>query len=206
MKLTIHRALAELKLIDKKVESAINEIRPSGVMQKNQLVNGIAKLEDFEKDARAKYQSINDFLTRKAKIKASIVESNVKTFVEIAEKSMSVADAINQKGLNNPKKELIRVLKQRHKVSKSDLEKHNAAVDKSALKLAEVALSKEGVKIEDNDAAKVIDPYLDNNKFSLVDPLDADKLVQKLQSEIDEFESEVDAVLSESNAITTIDI
>ena len=56
--MTIHRALAELKLIDSRIDKSIDSINPSGVMQKDKLVNNFYKKDKFESDAKAKYQSI----------------------------------------------------------------------------------------------------------------------------------------------------
>lgn len=81
--MTIHRALAELKLIDSKIEKAISIIEPTGVMQTNKLVNNFYKKEDFEKEAKAKYQSVIDLIERKNKIKSAIVIANGITEVEI---------------------------------------------------------------------------------------------------------------------------
>ena len=42
-KMTIHRALSELKLIDAKIEKGIAAINPTGMYQKDKLVNGQIK-------------------------------------------------------------------------------------------------------------------------------------------------------------------
>jgi hypothetical protein len=48
--------------------------------------------------------------------------------------------------------------------------------------------------------------FLKNNGYSMEDPLQIEKLMENLDKEIDEFESEVDFVLSTSNATTTIEV
>lgn len=67
-KMTIHRALSELKLIDAKIEKQINELIPSGVYQKGKLVEGYITEADFEKSAKSKFDSVNDLIERKNKI------------------------------------------------------------------------------------------------------------------------------------------
>ena len=205
-KMTIHRALSELKLIDARIEKAISAIKPTGVTQKNKLVNQFYKKEDFEKEARAKFQSVNDLIERKNKIKSAIVKANGVTKVEINGKKMTISDAINFKQVIDFKKKLIATLEQKHRSAKDTAETNNKQVEDNALRLAEAALQKDNVKINDGDAVAITEPYLTKNEFHLVDPLNFDKLVEEVQTEVNDFESEVDAVLSEINAVTVIEI
>lgn len=205
-KMTIHRALAELKLIDSRIEKGINSVEPTGLMQDGKLVNGFYKKDEFEKEANAKLQSVTDLIDRKNAIKSAITKANGTTMVEIAGKQMTISDAINYKTVIGFKKLLIKQLVNKHNQAKAQVEKNNKQVDDNALRLAEAALQKDNVKINDGDAVAITEPYLKKNRFSLVDPLGIEKLSVKLQEEVDEFEAEVDAVLSEINALTQIEI
>lgn len=204
--MTIHRALAELKLIDSRIESSITSIEPTGARQKDKPVNLYHTPEEFEKNAKAKFQSVNDLIERKTKIKSAIVKANGITEVEIAGVKMTIADAINYKGTVLFKTRLIKELSNKHAAAKAWTEKNNAQVEANALRLAEAALQKDNVKINDSDALAITEPFLEKNRFTLVDPLKVDELVEKLTSEVNAFQTEVDAVLSEINAITTIEI
>lgn len=205
-KLTIHRALSELKLIGAKIKKGIEDINPSGITQKDKLVNQIYQREEFEKTAKEKFQSVVDLIARRSKIKSAIVKANGVTEVKIAERVMTIADAINLKAAIVFEKELIDSLKRKHNQSKANLSKNNEVIDTNALNLAQVALGKQGIKIGDNDAQSVIEPYLKANKFELVDPIGVEKQIEALEKKIGDFEAEVDAVLSEINAITLIEI
>jgi hypothetical protein len=48
--------------------------------------------------------------------------------------------------------------------------------------------------------------FRENNKVELVDPLDLSVKVAALEEELDAFETNVDWVLSESNAVTKIEV
>lgn len=205
-KVTIHRALSELKLIGAKIDKQTLELDPSGIVQKDKLVNGVYKQEDFEATAKSRYQAVSDLIDRRAKIKAAIVKANGETKVIVAAKEMTIADAITQKATIGQKKALVEQLRRKHNTAKSQLEQNNAKVDNNALDIAKVTLGKPGVKISDTDAKNVVDPYLEANRFHLVDPLQVEKLLRELETEISGFEAEVDAVLSEANAITLIEI
>lgn len=204
-KMTIHRALSELKLIDAKIEKQINEVLPSGILQKGKLVNGYIQEAEFEKSAKSKYDSVNDLIDRKNKIKSAIVTANGVTQVKVSEKSMTIADAINFKSVIKFKKKLIATLKQRHSQAIGELNKHNEAVNANVQRILEATFGKENVKVGKEDVEAVRKPYMDANEFHLFDPLKVDATVESLEKEVSEFEAEVDAVLSEINAVTIIE-
>ncbi len=98
-KMTIHRALSELKLIDARITKQISEIEPTGIFQKGKLINGYKTPEDFNTTAKSKMDSVNDLIKRKVTIKSAIVNSNSTTKVNVGGTEMSVADAITFKGV-----------------------------------------------------------------------------------------------------------
>ena len=206
--MTIHRALAELKLIDSKIEKAISVIEPTGIMQVNKLVNNFYKKEDFENDAKSKFQSVIDLIERKNKIKSAIVTANGVTEVNISGIKMTIADAINFKSIIVFKKNLIETLIKKHNAIKSKFIIENEKIEKIALENAKIMIGKEGdnkIKLTDEDVKNIIEPFVKRNEFHLVDPLKVEQLTEKLQKEVSDFEVEVDAVLSEVNAITIIE-
>ena len=57
----------------------------------------------------------------------------------------------------------------------------------------------------DSEAMKTLrKTYIENNTYDLVDPLDVTQIMETLDAEINEFNAEVDAALSVSNALTFI--
>lgn len=206
--MTIHRALAELKLIDSRIEKSISVIEPTGVMQLDKPVNGFFKKEDFETEAKSKFQSVIDLIERKNKIKSAIVLANGVTKVNISGVEMTIADAINFKTVVVFKKNLIATLIKKHNAVKSKFTVENEKINNVALENAKIMIGKQGddrVKPTDNDVKAIVEPFVKRNEFHLVDPLKVDELTQKLQDEVNNFEVEVDAVLSEINAITVIE-
>lgn len=207
--MTIHRGLAELKLIDSKIEKAILLIEPTGVMQVNKPVNGFYKKEDFEADAKSKFQSVIDLIERKNKIKSAIVAINGITPVKIAGVEMTIADAINFKSVIVFKKNLIQTLQKKHTTVKAKYITENEKINNVALENAKIMIGKQGdnqVKPTDEDVKNIVDPFVKRNEFHLVDPLKVEELTEKLQNEVSNFEVEVDAVLSEINAVTFIEL
>lgn len=205
-KMTIHRALSELKLIDAKIEKQINDILPTGIYQKGKLVNGFIQSEEFEKSAKSKFDSTNDLITRKNQIKSAIVNANGKTMVSVAGKEMTIADAINFKNIIKFKKQLVESLKFKHNQAVANLNRNNEQVQKNVQAILEATFGKENVKVGKDDVEAVRKPYLEANEFNLFDPLKVSETVENIEKEVSEFEAEVDAVLSEINATTFIEI
>src|SRR5690554_4907003 len=97
MEMTITRGLSELKLINDRIQRKINDARFAvGNKNNNKKIDGMT-IEEFNKNAKSQYQSIQDLIERRKKIKSAIVDSNAKTVVTIAGKEMTVASAIERK-------------------------------------------------------------------------------------------------------------
>lgn len=205
-KMTIHRALSELKLIDSKIEKQINEIVPSGIYQKGKLINNYVKEEDFSTSAKSKFDSVNDLIARKNAIKSAIVEANGVTKVKVSEKEMTIADAINFKAVVKFKKKLIETLKARQQQAVAQLNQQNTVVEQNVQRILEATFGKENVKAGKEDVESVRKPYMDANEFHLFDPLKVAEKVEAMEKEVGDFEMEVDAVLSEINAVTFIEL
>jgi len=204
--MTIHRGLSELKLIDSKIEKQISEIEATAVMQKGKKISGYMTEDEFQKAAESKFNSINALIARKNSIKSAIVEANGRTMVTISGATMTIADAINFKESIKFKKHLISKLKNSHQTAVSNLHRRNEVVGTNLQKILEATFGKDNTKVSQDDVEAVCKPYIDANEWHLFDPLKVDKTVEALEKEVADFESEVDAILSEINAVTLIEV
>lgn len=206
-KITIHRALAQLKLIDSKIDSTLDRrLEAVGYINADNIVGGITKREDFEANAKANIQSVEDLIKNREALKQKIVRANNEKIVRIGSKEMSIIDAINYKDIIAVKKILLRrLINQRNTIEKA-IEMRNARINEDALKLASQALQKDNIEINDKDVMAIVKPFKDANELSLCDPIGIYKYIEYLENEISEFETEVDAVLSEANATTYIEV
>ena len=142
------------------------------------------------------------------KIKAAIVQSNSLAKVVIADKEMTVADAITFKSVIELKKQLIERLERTYKSTLAQIEQSNNQVEDNAIRLAEAELRGDGMtqaRLE-KERQTIMEPFVERNEFHLVDPLKVERKIEELRKEVEGFETEVDAVLSESNATTFIEI
>lgn len=204
IKVTIHRGLSELKLLNAKITKKIQSIDSVNFYQKGKLVGGVIELEKFKSDAKSKFESASDLIFLKGKIKSAIVEANAKTKLKIAGVTMTIADAINAKEAIEYKRALLTLLKDQRTRALGVFNKNNEKVRADLQTLLEKMFGKEGVKAGSADFEAVSRPFLDANEFHLADPLGVE-VIENLEKEIDDFEADVDAALSEINATTFIE-
>lgn len=205
--MTVHRALAELKLLDARINKGMQEITPVAFNQKGKKINNITEVAEFETSTKSNFQSVIDLIARKDGIKKAIVRSNGTTQLTVANKQMTVADAISYKALVTYKKQLIALLRQKTVQQQAIFNRNNELVQANAQKLAEVYFGKEsGKKMTESDVEALQKPYIEMNEFHWVDPLKVEQQCKAIEKEVGEFEADVDAALSVSNATTTIEI
>lgn len=206
-KITIHRALTELKTISDRIDSSIYDLEVAGTYSSaKKLIKGYKPLVEFEKDVKADYQSVLALMTRRIALKSAINKANTMTNITIGDFEMTILEAINYKNAIVSKKELLRKLKSQRDAKLSEMNRHNELVSQKADNLAEIALGKDGVRSKSEDVEAIRKPYIESNELTLSDPLGLDKTIKDLELEINNFDAEVDATLSEINATTFVEV
>lgn len=197
--ISITQALAELKLLKSRLESAVNNGEYITLKTKARPVDTV----EFSKTAKSYYQSYSDLLNRYNKIKGAIVISNATTRVVVASKEYSVAEAIEHKRNLSLKKQMLTKLQTQLKMTQDAYARHTNDIQNRAERLLEVELGKDG-KTNVENSNQFVDSFLKSNRAEVVDPLNLESLIKELSTEISEFETTVDWVLSESNGKTKI--
>ncbi|GCD10414.1 hypothetical protein [Clostridium tagluense] len=205
MQISITRALNEVKLLEKRINNKIeNSQFIIANKQSNKKINGADTIEQFKNSAKADYESSIDLIERKKSMKTSIVESNAITKLEIGEYQYSVADAIERKKSISLDIRLLNVMKQQYARALVEVTNKNEQMEVNLDRQLETMLGSEGKKSDGADAyAK---QYRETNSFELIDGLELKEKIQALEEEINEFLNNVDFCLSESNALTKIEI
>lgn len=206
-KLSITKALSELKLLDARINKEIsNSIFVVSNKKSAQKVNFTTK-DDFEKDVKSKYESVQSLIKRRDLIKRAIVMSNAVTKVTIADVEMTVADAIERKTSIVYEQTLLNTLKRQTMNSKSTVATENQKVEIRLDQQLNQMFGNDNVSAKTSEGAiAYAKEFRNQNEFELIDPLSIDKEIEKLEKGIDDFLSEVDYVLSTSNALTEIEI
>lgn len=207
-KMTVHKALAEIKVMDNRINSAIY----SGVYclankHSNEKVKGIA-VEDYKKVMQGYYDKANDLIKRNEAIKKAVVLSNAITKVKIGENEYTVAEAIWMKnhGIDNKDELLVKLQQQYNKAQAEILKNNGEELDKRAEQyVIGIYGSKEG-KADTEAFEKTKKEFIKVNQYELLDPIGILNVIENLEKEIDTFKAEVDAALSTSNAITEIEV
>lgn len=197
-KITITRALAELKLLDKRITKAIYDGKFVSYS-----ING-KNIHSTFKPSEEK-QSIEALIARRAALKAAIMKSNATTNVNIGGVEMLVIDAIEMKETIKYKQSFLQQLKQQQQSTKYTISSTNENVNARLDKLLEANFGKDS-KTKSEEMEAISKPFLERNEAKLEDPLNLDSLIESLSEEILAFTSNVDYALSESNALTQIEI
>lgn len=210
-KMTIHKALSELKTIDDRIVKAIRaNTYVLAVKHSAEKINGV-KIESFKDNMKSGYQKAIDLIARRDAMKRAVVLSNANTKVKVGNNEYTVAEAIEMKNHGMEfKKTLLQYLSMAYSSAQNEFNKNNdEALEKKAEKyiLDVIAAQPKDSKMSiDSDAMKALrKTYIENNTYDLVDPLGVAKLIEAIDTEINEFNTEVDAALSVSNAVTVIE-
>jgi len=177
--ISIHGALAELKLTDSKIEKRIGLLDPVGVYQAGRKVNNITIQKDFESKAASDFQSINDLIDRRSRIKSAIVKANATTQVTVGNKTMLIADAINFKSAIVFKRNLITRLRYGYNGALAKVNSSNADLQAHIKKNQEAEVSKDGDT--NSDILKELnDKILSVSELHLCDPLNANEKIDSI--------------------------
>lgn len=207
-KISITEALNELKLYDSKITKAITNATFCGAAKKSADKVGVVKKEEFNEHAKASYQSVTDLILNRNSLKSAIVKSNAITEVTIADKTMTVAEAIERKNSIEYDETLLNEMKCQYAKATATVDKENKKVDSQIDKLLETFTGRDSDKKPDKDTiAAIADPYREKNEFEFIDGIgNMYEKIQKLEADIDAFKINVDSALSISNSIHYIDI
>jgi hypothetical protein len=206
MQISITRGLTELKLLQNRIASTIQNATFVACAKKSSTKVNMTEKDQFIKDAVGSLQSVEDLIARRAKLKSAIVASNAVTLVTINGVDMTVAEAIELKTSIVYNKTLLATLEKQYRAALAVANRENEKAEEKLQVLLVTTLGKDAANRKDENALSIIKPFLDQNEVALVDPLSIAKVIDEISAYIMNFESEVDFVLSESNSITKIEI
>ena len=207
-KMTVHKALAELKLLDGRIEKAIKEnIYCVAKKHSDEKINGVELIE-FEKQMQCGYDKAVALIERRKAIKKAVVLSNAITKVSVAGTEYTVAEAIEMKnhGINFEEMLMVTMVNQHNKaVTVINLENGKDLESRAEQYVTAIYGQKES-KTNTADIDKVKADFLKSNQYELVNPLDISGKINELEDRINLFMAEVDSALSVSNALTEIEV
>ena len=198
VKQSITRALAELKLYDKKINDKTRAFNFGCVKTPTMNYPSGKTREQYVLDEQGALKSIQDLIDNRSKLKTAIMVSNATTTVTIGGVKMTVAAAIEQKQSIGYKLNLLQ------KLQRAALElttSYNRTNEEYQKRLDVLLKDKKG-----SDIKTAQDAFDGLNKPELIDTIGYEQVIKDLADAIDTFNTEVDFVLSESNAKTEIEV
>ena len=205
-KMTVHKALAELKTLDDRINSEITgSVFVRANRHNNMKIFG-KTIADFMADTESSYQSVKALINRRNAMKRAVVLSNAITKVNIGGVEYTVAEAIemNNHGMENLV-ELRNCLREQYSSVKRMVESENGDKLVKACENYIQATFGTKEKINNPDIEMAQKVYMTNNTYDIVTGLDIEKVIKELTDRIDAFKAEVDSALSVSNALTVIE-
>lgn len=206
--MTIHKALAELKILDGRIKKEIqNGLYCAANKHSNEKINGIP-IDDFEKSVRGTYDKVTDLINRRKAIKKAVVLSNAKTTVKIVDVEYTVAEAIEMKNHGIEFEALlINTMDIQYQQAQAEVNRQNGnnLEERADQYVTAIYGQKEG-KTATADIEKVRKDFLESNSYEIIDPINVPEKLETLRKKIDDFMAEVDSALSVSNALTEITI
>ena len=202
--ISVARGLSELKLYDRKISKAINEglFITAYKGKSDTTIHNISRSE-AEKRIKSSVNSTEDLIENRSNLKRAIVTSNANTSVIIGDVNYTVAEAIEKKDSVEYEQDFIRGLNHSFAVVLEKVDISNQQMENSLKDLLRDLAGSENNELTIKTTSEA---YKEVNEMKLLDPVGIEKLIDKLQKQVDNFLLDVDVVLSESNAITLIEV
>lgn len=209
-KISVTRALAELKKLDEKIDRAISSGTFVSVTvgrdSNKKVYQNQNSVESVVREIQGSFDQVEQLMSNREKIKAAIVLSNAITKVKISGRELSVAEAIELKRSISSKQNLVAKLKLSYGHFTRIVENLNLQMEQSIDVSLNNIYGNEKGKVESSMYAAVAEPQRAQKEAALLDPKGIVSVIKKLEDEITDVHSELDFILSESNASTIIEV
>lgn len=209
--MSVTRGLAELKRYDDRITREMTSNVFVGVtIGKGNLqkpMTGSGSVEQQTKNIQGAFDTVQSLVEQRQKIKSAIVVSNAKTMVTLGGKEMTVAEAIELKKSVQYKQQFLHILTQQFNQCNMQIKVQNDKLESSidAMVTQVMGASDKG-KVDTTSYEAVAVPQRNAKEAALLDPKNIAEKIKSLTEEISVIETELDFVLSTSNATTLIEV
>lgn len=207
-KMTVHQALCELKTLDARIVKGVTSDRfVFGNKHSNTKIKGV-DIEQYKAEIKSRYDSVSDLIKRRDAIKRALVLSNAITTVSIGGKKYTVAEAIEMKNHGMEyRRVLLKQLVDDTREARDWAEQQNGEnLEARADDHIRNMFGQTDIKGATEDVKKAREEFIKQQTAEVVDPINAAKIIDELDKEINDFSIDVDSALSVSNAVTMIEI
>ena len=201
IKMSITRALAQVKLIESKLGRAFAGFDVE--------INGKLKYfpnfttEQFEKEALVEVNSFEDLFKNRLKIKSAIARANIDTKISLFGTEYSIIELIDLKNSSQYKKNVYTNLINNYNKCKSDVVNQDVKIENEVSKQVEVANSNK-TQVSKDLTTTLTETYKTLWGGKIIG-LDINK-ISKEKEDLDKLVAEIDMILSEINSKTEIEV
>ena len=200
--MSIHRALAEIKLYDKRIYDLMNERFVRAEKVRYTKIDGVDR-DQLEQTMKNNFQKLMAIMANRQKLKSAIAESNQRTMVTIGGIEMTVTDAIEQKNYLAVRQTVLSNLRSQFNRANAEVLSYENNFQSGLERYINASIRETA---NEELIASLTKSYKEINEVELINPCELHKVIDKMSKEISDFENEVDYVLSESNAVTIIEV
>jgi hypothetical protein len=171
----------------------------------NTRIDGIT-ISEKSVELQANKQSYEALVANRRAIKKAIAMSNATTTVIVSGKEMTVVEAIEEKHFTQTLKDNLRCMKRQYETEKGKANVENANLPAASERYLNSINMNEKNGYSKDDIKTVLDKFVADNTYELVDPNKMGEWLTKMEDEINDFLTNIDFKLSESNATTVIEV
>jgi uncharacterized small protein (DUF1192 family) len=199
---SITRALSELKTLKARYQKELREVQLVAVKHGKNLRSPYSsqKPEDFSKNSLAQIQSIEALEKRIVEIKTKIDQANSTTQVKIGSRTMTIQEALVEKSFLEFKKQRLHQYKSQLITAQRE---YDSALEENKRRVEKLAQDKAAEKSSEEEISKSIEIAY---PIEMIDATKLSERIKLLETEIEDFECNVDFALSEINSITKIEV
>ena len=208
-KISVTRALVELKTLCDRINRAITQ----GVFVSTVVGHGTQRksldfpsVTELENKIKGSFDSVNALIAEREKVKSAVVLSNANTHVQLMNRTMTVAEAIELKSTLEFRTYYLNTLRAQVTQSRVRATTDNTKLEGKIETLLTTLYGSEKTRVDQASVAAVSEPQRNQHEVTVFDPCTISTKIDQLQSEVEILTSEIDFVLSESNAKTEIEV
>ena len=205
--MTVHEALCEIKMLNKRIADAIEKTNPIAMKEHTaKQINGVT-VDQFVAEARSSHQSAMDLIKRLAALKAAVNQYNAEKKIMVGDKEYSVAQAIYmmEYGLAHKDALLTRYTTMMNSVKRAAAKANGDDLNKRA-ETAMNAIYGNKEKSDPEAYLNGLKAYKEQHMAEIIDPLNLTKVIEDLTTEIETFRAKVDSAIQVANATTVLTI
>lgn len=209
-KMSVTRALVELKRLDDRIGASIAGGkfvgRTVGKDTYRKVVGSNETPDQLARTIQGSFDKVDALIRNREAIKSAIILSNALTQVNIMGRLMSVAEAIELKKTVEFRQTYLSQLRYQLTAETTQVDKANAALDAAIDASLNSVYGSEKTKVDADLLKTISEPQKAQKEAALFDPAGIAKKIETLTEEVNQLTSELDFVLSESNAKTELTV